>query len=156
MADIGSQRHAEEIGDGHADDHDRHGPGAFPGVGDPFGDDGPHAEEGAVGQSRDEAHGHQRPIVRGGGRAEVARDDQPGEHQQNVFQRTRAGHEHRERRPEADPQRIGRDQMPRLGDRYAEAQGDVGQNAHHDKFGHTERQRTERQRDKTFLHRERI
>ena len=151
-ADIGSQRHAEEVGDGHAHDHDRHGLGPPALVGDALGDDRPHAEEGPVGKSRDETHGQQGPVVRRKRRTGVAENDQAREGQQDVFQRPRAGHQHRERRPEADAQRIGGDQVPRFGDRDAETAGDIGQNAHHHELRHTERQRPECQGDQTFLH----
>ena len=153
MTDQRSQRHAEEIGDGHAHDHDRHSLGASALVGDTLGDDRPHAEEGPVGKPRDETHGQQSPVVRRKRGTGVTENDQAREGQQNVFQRPRAGHQHREGRPEADAQRIGGDQVSRFGNRDAEAAGDVGQDAHHHELRHAERQCPESQSDQTFLHR---
>ena len=70
-----------------------------------------------------------------------------------MLERPRAGYQHREGRPEADAQRIGGDQVSRLGDRDAEAAGDVGQNAHHHELRHAERKRPECQGNQTFFHR---
>ena len=70
-----------------------------------------------------------------------------------MLERPRAGYQHREGRPEADAQRIGGDQESRLGDRDAEAAGNVGQNAHHHELRHAERKRPECQGNQTFFHR---
>ena len=76
----------------------------------------PHTEKGAVGKSRDKTHGQQHPVVGSKGRTEIAQDDQSRQDQKNLLQRaffratsTMSG------APEADTQRIGRDQMAGLG-----------------------------------------
>ena len=153
VADIGSQRHAEQIGDGHADDHDRHGFRTLPGVGDPLGDDRPHTEECAVGKSRNETQAQQRPVIGSQRSAEITRRDHRRKRQQYLFQRTFPGDEHHKRRAEADAQRIGGNEVPRLRNRDAETAGDIGQNAHHHELRHSERKRSERQGYQTLFHR---
>ena len=151
LAERRAERHAEQVGDRHARDHDRHGLGAFSLVGQLLGNDRAHAEIGSVRQSRNEARQHQHAVAGRNRSAQIARDHQAYQYQQNPLER-KPTCENQRRGPDAHAERIGGNQMP--GSRYAHMQvsGDIRQNRHHDELGYAERERSESQRDKTFFH----
>ena len=152
IADISAQRHAEQVGDGHPDDHDRNGLRALPGICHPLCDDRPDTEKGTVRQAGHETHRHQHPVVRRQRRAQVPDGDQSRERQQYLFQRARPGYQHRKRRPEANAQGIGRNKVSGLGDGNPEAAGNIGQDAHHHELRHPQGKRPECQCNQTFFH----
>ena len=134
LAQEGSDRDSEQIGDGHAHDHDRHGGGAFAFRCELLCDYASHSEERAVGQSGNQPRAHRYPEAGGEGRDEAAYELQGYQSHEYAPERSAARDENREGSAYAYSQRVCRDEMSRLGNRYAEVGCYVGEDSHHHVF----------------------
>ncbi len=123
-------------------------------TGYPCRNDRPDPEIGSVRQPRHEPHRQQHTVIRSERRTEIPRHHQPRQCEQYLFQRPRMRHGDRQRRTDANPQRIGRDQMPRLRNGDVQSRSDERKNTHHAELGHPESQRTEGEGYQTLFHSE--
>ena len=149
---IGTQRHTEQVGDSHPEDHDRHGLGFVSRIGHPLRNNRTYPEESPVRQARHEPHRQEHPKVGCQRSADVTQNNKSGKSEQNPLQRPLTCNEHRRGSPDANPDGIGRNQVPGPGDGNAQIPRHIGQNPHHDELGHAESQRAESQGDQTLFH----
>ena len=89
-----AERHADEVGDRHARDHQADVSRGLAGRRETDRHDGAHAEVGAVRKARDESCGEHRPVVEGEGREEVSREDQARQEVEHARERDAAGGDH--------------------------------------------------------------
>ena len=89
-----AERHADEVGDRHARDHQADVSRGLAGRRETGRHDGAHAEVGAVRKARDESCGEHRPVVEGEGREEVSREDQARQEVEHARERDAACSDH--------------------------------------------------------------
>ena len=121
-------------------------------IGHPLRNDRTHAEKSPVRQARHEPHRQEHPKVGCQRSADVTQNNKTGKSEQNPLQRPFTCNKHRRGSPDANPDGIGRNQIPGPGDGNAQIPRHIGQNPHHDELGHAESQRAESQGDQTLFH----
>ena len=147
-----AERHADEVGDRHARDHQADVSRGLAGRRETGRHDGAHAEVGAVRKACDESCGEHRPVVEGEGREEVSREDQARQDVEHARERDAARGDHHDGDARTHAERVGGDEVTRLGNRDGEAFGHVREDGHHRELGDPEGERAEREGEKVSGH----
>ncbi|MCY1430137.1 hypothetical protein D9M71_460770 [compost metagenome] len=134
LAERGAQRHAEDVGQGQAGEHQGDGGSLAVGRHQTGGDHRTDAEEGAVAERGDHPGEHQQAVVGGHRAEEIADDEDAHQHQQGAFARQPCGKQRHDRRAERHAEGIAADQPAGAGNGHAEIGGNIGQQPHDDEF----------------------
>lgn len=138
LAERGTQRHAEHVGQGQAGEHQGHGGSAAVRRHQAGGDHRADAEEGAMAERGDDPRQHQQAVV-GGHRAEQVADDEDAHQREQGFLALQAGGGHgHQRGAEGHGEGVAADQPAGAGNGYPQVAGDLRQQAHDDEFGGTD------------------
>ena len=142
LAEPGAERHAENVGDGEAGEHQGDGRGLPVGGDEAGGDDRADAEEGGMRESGQHARRHQRPVVGRQGTGEIAEREDDHEREQQGLARQAAGERAEQRRADHHAKGVAGDEKAGGRDRNAEIGADVEQQAHDDEFSDTDTEGT--------------
>src|SRR5690606_4108768 len=145
LAEEGSRRYTDDVGEGQAEEHHGHGLSATLCSDEGGGHHCPGSEERAVGESGGEPEQH--ADLGGGGEGEqgVAGDEHAHHGQQHGLtgQAYRDGGQ--QRGSHHDAEGVGGDEVAGLGNGDAEVMGDLRQYAHQDEFGRADAEGTDRE-----------
>ena len=136
LAQPGAERHAQDVGDRQACEHESDGGRALVRRHQVGGHHGTDAEEGAVGERGQHPSGHQEAIAWGECTGGVAQGKYHHQAQQHPLARPVVGHGGEQRCSDDDAQRVARDQPAGCLDGDTQIGTDVEQQAHDDEFGH--------------------
>ncbi len=105
------------------------------------GNDGANSEERAMGKGSDHARGHQQPVIRREGAAEITDREQRHQSQESSLARDACGRHCHDGCADHDAQCITRHEIAGLRDGHRQAARDVGQQAHDDELGRADAER---------------
>jgi hypothetical protein len=133
--------HTEHIGQRKAGEHQRHRLRALLTWHQIAGNDGANSEERAMGKGSDHARGHQQPVIRREGAAEITDREQRHQSQESSLARDACGRHCHDGCADHDAQCITRHEIAGLRDGHRQAARDVGQQAHDDELGRADAER---------------